>query len=461
MLTKVSRKQAHAMLEAANVPMDDRGLTAHRDGTFTLKHSYFYSHGMTEDKLADMIRATDPRIVIDSATNRWNTYPRTSWFEVHFHFEEPATDQPTPKADEPEAAPPAETTAPTTDLRKAFNSEVIKIASGRWDRGAWHRAIDVARHLSYIGMWDGLEQISLFDPYALHNRIFGTQQEQASLTFVHGYDYQLASKTARKPAYIHHCCITNEASTPHDTIQHAYAVAQYLADAGLWDGESEITIRGACSLHRQLFMTGIPANQLAPDAYTIDQLPGTYPIVVCPVCDESFTYGEMEPGGMCPECSQQAAKLLAGYELPKLGDRVKVTRILNAPAQGIVTHVGANYFRIRLGNGMPSDHMAGDAWVLLPPAVRHIIGTVVDGQRSRFSRELDDLEFQALVTEFGGSLPPNFWAWHLEETETKENSARVKMLAELPIVYTWLGVFADPADEMREASQEWAALKPA
>lgn len=49
-----------------------------------------------------------------------------------------------------------------------FDSSKITIASGRWDQGAWHRAIDIARDLFERGQWDGTTPLDIHDPYQTH-----------------------------------------------------------------------------------------------------------------------------------------------------------------------------------------------------------------------------------------------------------------------------------------------------
>ena len=46
-----------------------------------------------------------------------------------------------------------------------MNTESIKIESKTWDRGAYDRAIMVARDAHQRGAWDGEELIVIHDPY--------------------------------------------------------------------------------------------------------------------------------------------------------------------------------------------------------------------------------------------------------------------------------------------------------
>lgn len=72
------------------------------------------------------------------------------------------------------------------ELNAKFDRSAIVIL-GRSDDGAEHRAVDVARKLVTAGVWDGQAKIE-FDAYALHDRLYGTEQADP-LTLVEGRDF--------------------------------------------------------------------------------------------------------------------------------------------------------------------------------------------------------------------------------------------------------------------------------
>ena len=78
-----------------------------------------------------------------------------------------------------------------------FKHEAITICAGRWDAGAFHRALEVARCLHEANLWDGESQMALCDPYALHDRLFGVRHEPVD-TLIPGIDYVI--RLAKKPS---------------------------------------------------------------------------------------------------------------------------------------------------------------------------------------------------------------------------------------------------------------------
>lgn len=65
----------------------------------------------------------------------------------------------------------------------------------------------------------------------------------------------------------------------------------------------------------------------------------------------------------------------------------------------------------------------------------HYIGTTDDhGQRCRFRKQYSDQQFKALLLRCGGYLPRQFWAWHLQDGENTDNSARAEALVSQPVV---------------------------
>ncbi|WP_119069170.1 hypothetical protein [Aggregatilinea lenta] len=77
-----------------------------------------------------------------------------------------------------------------------FKNEAITICAGRWDAGAFHRALDVARCLHDASLWDGVSSLALCDPYALHDRLFGVRHEPIE-ALIPGVDYVI--RPAKKP----------------------------------------------------------------------------------------------------------------------------------------------------------------------------------------------------------------------------------------------------------------------
>ena len=59
-----------------------------KDGSFTIKKGYFYSHGMTADKLAEQVKGALPRAKIISRRDHFNAWPKQSWFQVDFTVED-------------------------------------------------------------------------------------------------------------------------------------------------------------------------------------------------------------------------------------------------------------------------------------------------------------------------------------------------------------------------------------
>jgi len=63
-------------------------ITCHKDGTFTAKKFFFYTHGYDEDKFAERVTESLEKIglkiyVLETA-ERWNNWPKDSWWEVKF-----------------------------------------------------------------------------------------------------------------------------------------------------------------------------------------------------------------------------------------------------------------------------------------------------------------------------------------------------------------------------------------
>lgn len=75
---------------------------------------------------------------------------------------------------------------------------------------------------------------------------------------------------------------------------------------------------------------------------------------------------------------------------------------------------------------------------------KHFLGTKIDGKMGVFKTHCwNDEEFEKLVQEIGGFLPPHWVAWHLEDNETIQNSKKAQRLGELPSVIGQYG--AEPS----------------
>ena len=61
-------------------------LIAHKDGSFTVKESYYYRHGQSPEKIADKIKKAIPGIEIIDTEDEWRAWPKTSYFVVKFRI---------------------------------------------------------------------------------------------------------------------------------------------------------------------------------------------------------------------------------------------------------------------------------------------------------------------------------------------------------------------------------------
>ena len=61
-------------------------LIAHKDGSFTVKKSYFYRFGQSPEKIADKIKKAIPWAEIIDTEDEWRAWPKTSYFVVKFCF---------------------------------------------------------------------------------------------------------------------------------------------------------------------------------------------------------------------------------------------------------------------------------------------------------------------------------------------------------------------------------------
>ena len=59
---------------------------AKKDGSFEVRRGYFYRHGQTASGLAELVKGAVPNVLILEANDRWNTWPRDSYFQVIFRI---------------------------------------------------------------------------------------------------------------------------------------------------------------------------------------------------------------------------------------------------------------------------------------------------------------------------------------------------------------------------------------
>ncbi len=79
----MKRKEVLEKLWAAGIH-EDR-LTAHADGSFTFKRSYYYMMGNSAEKIAEKIKTAIPEVKILEAYDAWKAWPKTSYFVVKFN----------------------------------------------------------------------------------------------------------------------------------------------------------------------------------------------------------------------------------------------------------------------------------------------------------------------------------------------------------------------------------------
>lgn len=57
-------------------------------GIWTFKKSYFYRLGQSAEVIAEKIEEALPKAKIVSSNDKWNRWPKRSYFEVKFQWEE-------------------------------------------------------------------------------------------------------------------------------------------------------------------------------------------------------------------------------------------------------------------------------------------------------------------------------------------------------------------------------------
>lgn len=55
-----------------------------KDGTYLAKSSYFYRHGRTAQMLEARVKAAVPEATVVEVGDRWNNWPKESYFFVRF-----------------------------------------------------------------------------------------------------------------------------------------------------------------------------------------------------------------------------------------------------------------------------------------------------------------------------------------------------------------------------------------
>jgi len=79
-----TKKEIEALIQKANLHTDSIGKSRKEPGAWILKKTFFYTHGCSAHKMADALKAADPRVEIISAEDVWKSWPTESYFEVRF-----------------------------------------------------------------------------------------------------------------------------------------------------------------------------------------------------------------------------------------------------------------------------------------------------------------------------------------------------------------------------------------
>jgi hypothetical protein len=84
----------------------------------------------------------------------------------------------------PKPAPQPRPFAPVPTVQAApaiaFDNELVKISGQYTDRGAFHRALMIARQMLESGEWDGKSELWIDDPYAAYNKLSDTPPAQTA-----------------------------------------------------------------------------------------------------------------------------------------------------------------------------------------------------------------------------------------------------------------------------------------
>jgi hypothetical protein len=59
-----------------------------KDGTITIKRTYFYRFGMSCEALEQACQKRVNGLVIDESSDRWNQWPKDSYFIVRAHLDD-------------------------------------------------------------------------------------------------------------------------------------------------------------------------------------------------------------------------------------------------------------------------------------------------------------------------------------------------------------------------------------
>jgi hypothetical protein len=79
----ISKNRLITHLNSADVyPDTERGVVKCQDGTFKVRHSYFYRHGRTAEKWAEDVAKALPGCKVIGQYDHFRMYPKLSYLEV-------------------------------------------------------------------------------------------------------------------------------------------------------------------------------------------------------------------------------------------------------------------------------------------------------------------------------------------------------------------------------------------
>jgi hypothetical protein len=78
----MTRKEVCEALGKANIGFDKLGKD--REGRWTFRMAFFYTHGNSAKDIAERIRKAIPSANIEEAYDEWKRWPTTSYFVVKF-----------------------------------------------------------------------------------------------------------------------------------------------------------------------------------------------------------------------------------------------------------------------------------------------------------------------------------------------------------------------------------------